>query len=121
MKTEYVCGFAFKQFRQGPQVVLIRKNKPDWQRGKLNGVGGKVEPGEIPSEAMVREFAEETGHRCPCWRKIACLEFSEAVVHFYCADILPLTEVTSPTDEKVEVWDVNELLNHAAGRPGGWA
>ena len=42
-------------------VLLIRKNRPSWQKGKLNGVGGKVEAGETPTAAMDREFKEETG------------------------------------------------------------
>lgn len=74
---EYVCGFMFD--RDMERVVLIRKSKPQWQAGKLNGVGGKVEiketvkavPGltsgfhiyETPPEAMAREFLEETGYR----------------------------------------------------------
>jgi len=39
--TAYCLGFAF--YRSRRKVVLIRKTKPDWQRGKLNGVGGKIE------------------------------------------------------------------------------
>lgn len=43
------------------RVVLIKKNKPDWQKGFYNGVGGKIEKGEPAHEAMAREFEEETG------------------------------------------------------------
>lgn len=43
------------------RVALIRKAKPEWQKGKLNGIGGKIEEGEGPFAAMVREFREETG------------------------------------------------------------
>jgi len=53
----YCLGFAFSE----DAVLLIRKKKPDWQEGRLNGIGGKLEPGETPVEAMVREFAEECG------------------------------------------------------------
>ncbi len=56
----YVLGFAFDYSPPGLNVLLIRKTKPDWQKGKLNGVGGKIEPGETPIKAMVREFREET-------------------------------------------------------------
>lgn len=55
----YVLGFRFDDELE--KVVLIRKNRPDWQRGKLNGVGGKVEAGEDNESAMAREFLEETG------------------------------------------------------------
>lgn len=60
MSTQYYCvGFAFSEDRT--HVLLLRKNRPAWQAGKLNGVGGKVEEGEPPLDAMVREFREETG------------------------------------------------------------
>jgi 8-oxo-dGTP diphosphatase len=43
------------------RVILIRKNRPDFQKGKWNGIGGKLEANESPLDAMVREFREETG------------------------------------------------------------
>jgi 8-oxo-dGTP diphosphatase len=57
--NKYVLGFAFSA--DGSEVILIKKNKPDWQKDKLNGVGGKSEKGENVYESMVREFKEETG------------------------------------------------------------
>jgi 8-oxo-dGTP diphosphatase len=59
----YVCSFLFSPDRR--RVLLIRKNRPAWQAGKLNGIGGKIEPGETPREAARREFREETGLDLP--------------------------------------------------------
>lgn len=59
MIKKYVLGFAYSE--NAESVVLIEKDRPDWQAGKLNGVGGKIETGEYPEIAMVREFEEETG------------------------------------------------------------
>lgn len=57
---QYVLGFCFNT--DGTRVVLIRKNKPEWQAGFLNGVGGKLEHSDPTIfGAMAREFAEETG------------------------------------------------------------
>jgi 8-oxo-dGTP diphosphatase len=56
---DMVVGFMFSKDKK--RVVLIRKEKPSWQAGLLNGVGGKLEPTETYHEAMAREFAEETG------------------------------------------------------------
>ncbi len=58
-----VLGFAFNPFAN--KVLLIHKNRPDWQRGKLNGVGGHIEGSETSRDAMVREFREETGEIVP--------------------------------------------------------
>jgi 8-oxo-dGTP diphosphatase len=80
---KYVCGFYFdKGFKQ---VVLIWKNKPAWQKGKLNGVGGKIEAGELPITAMRREFYEETGILHNEWRDLIILEGQDWRVHFFCA------------------------------------
>ena len=54
-----VVTFAFN--KDGKNVLLIKKRKPTWQRGKLNGVGGKIEPGESAVAAAERELFEETG------------------------------------------------------------
>ena len=55
----YVIGFLFAPRYE--RVVLIEKRKPAWQAGRLNGVGGKIEPGETPEQAIARECAEECG------------------------------------------------------------
>jgi 8-oxo-dGTP diphosphatase len=70
---DYVLGFMFSRGRR--LVVLIRKDRPAWQRGKLNGVGGRIEPGEQPVDAMVREFGEETGCSTSAdqWKEFAVL------------------------------------------------
>ena len=45
----------------GEEVLLVLKDKPLWQKGLLNLVGGKIEQGETPEQCAVREFKEETG------------------------------------------------------------
>ena len=55
----YTVGFIFDANFE--QVVLITKNRPEWQKGKLNGVGGKIEAGETPPACIVREVREEIG------------------------------------------------------------
>ena len=51
-----VLGFLF-DFND---VLLIEKARPNWQKGRLNGIGGHIEDGESPIQAMIREFKEET-------------------------------------------------------------
>lgn len=67
MMQEYVLGFCFSNSLE--EVWLIRKKRPAWQAGKLNGVGGHVEEGETPLCAMLRESFEEFGHADYNWQK----------------------------------------------------
>jgi 8-oxo-dGTP diphosphatase len=44
------------------RVLMLQKAKPDWQRGKWNGVGGKADPDDINiHHTMEREWNEEVG------------------------------------------------------------
>lgn len=69
--TKYVLGFMFNE--KETDVLLIEKQKPLWQKGKLNGIGGKIEDGESPAHAMYREFKEEVGIECVSWKYIVTM------------------------------------------------
>lgn len=104
----YVAGFLFRVSDSGtPQVALIEKKRPDWQAGKLNGIGGKIESGEMPIEAMRREFLEETGAVVAAWRQFACLNFSQGTVFFYTA--IEDRDIRSTTDEVVAWYALRDL------------
>lgn len=82
-KTHYVAGFLFNTARD--TVVLVQKQRPKWQAGRFNGVGGKIEDGEEPLAAMRREFREETGVEVREWRQFCKLTGGTFVVHFFVA------------------------------------
>ena len=46
---------------QNDKYLLIHKQKKDMNYNKYMGVGGKIETGESPLEAAIREAFEETG------------------------------------------------------------
>lgn len=105
----YVCGFLFSPC--GGLVVLIEKNRPAWQAGKLNGVGGKVEPGESPGRAMAREFYEETGVLVPisAWDEFAVMNGPDFRIHFYRAMDDRWHHCRSVTDEQIKITRVSVL------------
>lgn len=74
-------------------VVLVRKTHPEWQRGRLNGIGGKLLPGEFPYDAMLREGGEELGALLPDsanlpWAAVGCTRFHNGIsVYSYAARV----------------------------------
>lgn len=116
----YCVGFAFdRQRRPVPRVLLIEKQRPAWQKGKLNGVGGKLKRHEEPEAAMRREFQEETGLYVRDWSKFATLKGPDFFVTFFRAFLTPeefeLAQTT--TDEPVveckvfDIWTLPVIPN----------
>lgn len=106
MKTIYCLGFAFSE--DGSHVALIRKARPAWQAGKLNGIGGHVERREHPQTAMAREFKEETGYDTWSidWDAFAKMKLPDAEVYCYRTFRVDLTSLETKTDEEVVVTTV---------------
>lgn len=120
--TRYVVGFLFYVGQYAPQgeVLLLRKKRPAWQAGRLNGPGGHVEVGETFAEAMFREFVEEVEYAALNWEHFATLKGVEKdgrayEVGFFRTEIATLAErdrVIHPTleyDERPE-WAVVAAL-----------
>lgn len=109
---EYVVGFLLDC---DGRVALIRKNRPAWQQGRLNGIGGHVEEGESADAAMRREFAEETGTDIDGWQQFVRMRFPSAGITFYrrWAEPFVLDELRTMTDERVAlapVANINDFL-----------
>lgn len=122
-EIEYVVGFLFDD--SGKHVVLIEKQRPEWQRGLLNGVGGKVDSIEDIFTAMRREFIEETGANSLWWYKFAELsgydgpairegtEISRYKIHcFSTFSTICFNAVKTTTDEKLVKRSVSDLSNY---------
>ena len=105
----YVVGFLF----DGPFVLLLRKTHPEWQAGRLNGVGGHIEDDESADEAMEREFLEEAGIRIKKWKHFASLSCPEKYMcHFFMSNYRKqYGEPRSKTEEKIEWVCLDDLMD----------
>lgn len=113
---EYVVGFMFKTYSGVTEIVLIRKNKPEWQKNKFNGVGGHIEQSlsESPITAMVREFKEETGVDTfeSDWTNFVVLFGPDYILYFYYSFTSPSTILQQITDEHVAFYNLNDLPSY---------
>jgi len=111
MKT-YVVGFAFDIV--GKQVVLVKKDHPEWQKGKWNGIGGHIKSDETAIKAMVREFEEETGLLVgdSLWRNYLTIQYYDRIVYFLRTflHINYLMKVKSITSEEIKIHEISELF-----------
>jgi 8-oxo-dGTP diphosphatase len=94
------------------QVLLIEK-KRGLGAGKINGPGGKIEPGETALEAVVRETQEELMVTPLAPGKLGELRFSmsdcpDILCHVYRAD--DLSGTPTETDEAVPVWTALDAI-----------
>lgn len=105
MKT-YVLGFLFSEDRS--KVLLIRKHYPKWQRGLLNGIGGKIEANEQGRQAMRREFREEAGLTIDDWEWMGNLYGIDWKVFVYRA-FGDVKNARSCTRENIEIVPVGRL------------
>lgn len=97
---------------RGDEILLIRK-KRGLGEGKLVGPGGKVEDGETPREAAVREVQEEVRVSVENPTKVGEFEFvfeeqSEMFVHVFRAE--EFSGTPQETEEANPGWfDVDEM------------
>lgn len=103
-------------FLQKDDQVLLAMKKRGFGEGKWNGVGGKLDDGETPEQAAIRESKEEILVTPSNPRKSAELTFDEfhkgepyqVKVHVYTATEWDGTP--TETDEMAPAWfDINKL------------
>ncbi|MGG5812563.1 NUDIX domain-containing protein [Falsiroseomonas sp. CW058] len=114
MTARYVLGFALSLDRRS--VMMIRKLRPSWQAGLLNGVGGRIEDGETPAAAMRREGWEEAGVDLD-WSPLATLRGEGFHIEAFEAFSDEIWRAFSKTDEPVGVYPVAEVIGREHPMP----
>ncbi len=111
-------GFAFNANMS--RVVMIQKNHPEEQAGKLNGVGGGVDDNHKDSlDAMVAEFHQEGGLLSTRidWKYVGSfLNKKNKKVDVYCtrSDYFMNAQTTAQSDpsktEEIVICNVEDML-----------
>jgi len=90
----------------GDQILLIKKLRGIGE-GKVNGPGGKIDPGETPLECAIRETQEELGVTPLRTRRVGELYFDMTHIpnihcHVFTAEDIEGTPIS--TDEAIPLW-----------------
>ena len=88
------------------QILLIRK-KRGLGAGKVNGPGGKLDPGETPAQCAVREVEEELGVTPLRPRRMGtlCFQFTDGLALHVVVFVAPDCHGEAvETDEAVPLW-----------------
>ncbi|SIQ32377.1 ADP-ribose pyrophosphatase [Paenibacillus macquariensis] len=100
---------AVLALRDGKMLVVDQFRQP-MGRCEIEIPAGKLEPGEDPYAAAVRELEEETGYRCG---EIKLLQsfytspgFADELIHLYVTEDLVIGEMAPDEDEFLEVSEI---------------
>ena len=105
--NEYVVGFLFNE--DAHDMVLIRKTHPEPQRGKLNGVGGRIDRDETPCEAMERAFTNEAGMVVKKWDLFCTQHRKDGGTIYFFKGFKAEGVIRNSTAETVAIFPVSEL------------
>jgi ADP-ribose pyrophosphatase YjhB (NUDIX family) len=81
-----LCAGAVVRDGDG-RLLLVRRGRPP-SVGLWSVPGGRVEPGETPAEAALREVREETGLDVVIGDLLATVEIGEFLVHDFAATVV---------------------------------
>ena len=94
------------------EILLLKKNNPDWQKGLYNGIGGKVELNTTPLETIIKKCQEELGVNISNWIELDSEISSSGIEIVYFLTTLnegEIKKLQSQTDERSELFSINNL------------
>ena len=94
------------------EILLLKKNNPDWQKGLYNGIGGKVELNTTPLETIIKKCQEELGVNISNWIELDSEISSSGIEIVYFLTTLnegEIKKLQSQTDERAELFSINNL------------
>jgi len=103
-----VCAVGITRDKK---LVLVKQFRKSIEKEIIEIPAGKLEPGEIPAEAIVREFKEETGYDIENLKYMTYFYttpgFSNEVGHIYFLDATDKGNTNFDEDEDIEIIELS--------------
>jgi 8-oxo-dGTP diphosphatase len=114
MNNDYRQRYVVGVMMTPETVLLVQKNRPAFQCGKWNGIGGKVERDEMPHDAMVREFHEECGVLTEKhdWQHTVFFEGDDFDIFWYRSFVNTMPFYRTTTDEAIGEIEIKAIFRH---------
>lgn len=109
----YTVTFLFEP--KLDSVWLIEKQKPEWQKGCLNGIGGKIEDGETPMECAIRELKEEAGVTIQVLVELGLMKGTNndgSPFEVYVFTGITAERLTTQEDEQIHSYSIGAVKKH---------
>lgn len=85
-------------------ILLVLKDKPLWMSGLLNLPGGKVEEGEDPTAAAIRELYEEAGLTSLYMTKMGEIHDGNNIIHCFKAVVKSMDLAPQESETQEITW-----------------
>jgi len=97
---EFTVAFIFTTDLKN--VLLILKDRPTWQAGFWNGIGGKLEKNETATQGISREVTEETNIQITeeSWKTVGTIHGKDWKVTIFTTTVDNTIQPIQKTSEK---------------------
>lgn len=89
------------------KILLVKQYRKSFESEMIEVPAGKLDPGELPELAVIREFKEETGYDVENVKYMTTFNtspgFSNEVVHLYFLDATVQGDTDFDEDEDIEI------------------
>lgn len=99
------------------KILLVKQYRKSFESEMIEVPAGKLDPGELPESAVIREFKEETGYDVENVKYMTTFNtspgFSNEVVHLYFLDATVKGDTDFDEDEDIEILEhsLEEIKN----------
>lgn len=115
--VEHNGGAVIAAVKSDGRMIMVRQFRKPAERVMLEVPAGKIDEGENPETAALRELKEETGYTAGKIRKLTqmypSVGYSEEILHLYLCTELTAGETCFDENEAIDIeeYDIDELVS----------